>query len=62
MQTESKRYVIKLHRGGDGEGSTSGYGVHTKDGQIISGHPSLEQAVAAMKRYIERDKRHTKTA
>jgi len=53
--TSTKRYVIQLHKNDDG--SVGGYGVHARDGQIISGHPTLAQAEAAMARYVEGDKR-----
>ena len=53
---ETKKYVIKYHPNLDGDGG--GYGVHHKrDGQIISGHPTMEQAEAAMMRYVANDKR-----
>ena len=53
---ETKKYIIKYHPNLDGDGG--GYGVHYKrDGQLIDGYPTMEQAEAGMMRLVARDKR-----
>ncbi len=56
--TSTKRYVIKLHQNPDG--SVGGYGVHNKQGLLLSAHRTLDQAERAMTKRMARDNQMTK--